>query len=88
METQDWLGVSLFIGAGFAGQADNDNWGVCSEWQTPAEALQKIRRMKAEMRRELAADFSLRSCPKHRMIWESLHAAEKCALWHYFGVRN
>jgi len=66
---------------------DNDNWGVASSWETPAEALQKIRRMKDEMRRELAADFTLRACPKHRQVWECLLAAEKCALWHYYGVR-
>ena len=67
---------------------DNDNWGVASSWQTPAEALQKVRRMKDEMRRELAADFTLRASPTHRQIWESLLAAEKCALWHYYGVRQ
>jgi len=67
---------------------DNDNWGVASPWQTPAEALQSIRRMKDEMRQELAADFTLRSCPEHRQIWECLLAAEKCALWHYYGVRQ
>jgi hypothetical protein len=66
----------------------NDNWGVASSWQTPAEALQQLRRMKVEMRRELAADFTLRACPKHRQIWESLLAAETCALWHYYGERR
>jgi hypothetical protein len=69
-------------------RSDNDNWTVASSWETPAEALQKLRRMKGEMRRELAADFTLRACPKHRRIWESLLAAEKCALWHYYGVRQ
>jgi hypothetical protein len=67
---------------------DNNNWTVASSWQTPAEALQKLRRIKDEMRRELAADFTLRACPKHRRIWESVLAAEKCALWHYYGVRQ
>lgn len=66
----------------------NDNWGVASSWQTPAEAVQKIRRMKDEMRRELAVDFTLRACPIHRRHWETLIEMEKCALWHYYGMRQ
>lgn len=66
---------------------DNDNWGVASSWETPAEALQNIRRMKARVRQELAADFTLRASPKHRQYWDILIAMEKCALWHYYGVR-
>lgn len=65
----------------------NDNWGVASSWQTPAEALQQIHRMMDEVRRELAADFRLRGCPTHRRHWETLIEMEKCALWHYYGVR-
>lgn len=65
----------------------NDNWGVCSDWQTPAEALQAIRRMKAALERKLAADFTLRQSPEYRQDWEIVVAMEKCALWHHYGVR-
>jgi hypothetical protein len=66
---------------------DNDNWRLMADWKTPAEFLQWLRRTRAEMRRELAADFSLRNCPTHRRHWETLDAMEKCCLWHYYGVR-
>ncbi len=68
--------------------ADNDNWGVAGNGQTPAEALQLIRRWKAQALRELEADFSLRSCPEHRKTWEITLAMEKCALWIYWKVRK
>ena len=67
---------------------DNDNDGLAPPWQTPAEVLQQIRRMRDEMRRELAADFRLRTCPTHRRHWEILIEMEKCALWHYYGLRQ
>jgi hypothetical protein len=82
---------ALCVTAGEGGtppKPDNDNWGVASKWQTPAEALQKIRRMKDEMRRELRADFRLRSCPTHRLHWDMLIEAEKCALWQFYGIRS
>jgi hypothetical protein len=88
MESLVFFGVRLIVGGGEPPSHDNDNWGVCSWWQTPAEALQGIRRMKDEMRRELAADARLWNCPRHRRIWESVLAAEKCALWQHFGVRD
>mgnify|MGYP001024809386 CR=1 FL=1 len=67
---------------------DNDNWGVAGNGQTPAEALQMIRRWKAQAKRELADDFSLRSDPEHRKTWEITLAMEKCALWIYWKVRK
>jgi hypothetical protein len=66
---------------------DNDNWRLMPDWRTPAEFMQWIRQDKERMRRELAADFRLRSCPQHRLDWEILIAMEKCALWHCYGVR-
>ena len=66
----------------------NDNWGVASDWRTPAETMQMIRRMKDEMRRELAADFTLRACPEHRKYWEILIEMEKCARWQLYGERE
>lgn len=67
---------------------DNDNQGLAPPWRTPAEVLQMIRRWRQEMREELAADFKLRACPTHRRHWETLIEMEKCALWHYYGVRQ
>lgn len=67
---------------------DNDNWRMASAWETPAECLQTIRRMKEEARRELAADFRLRACPDHRRYWETLVEMEKCARWQFYGERG
>lgn len=66
----------------------NDNWGIASDWQTPAEAMQSIHRMQADMRRELVADFTLRSDPQHRQEWETLIEMEKCALWQFYRIRR
>jgi hypothetical protein len=66
---------------------DNDNWRLMPDWKTPAEFLQWVRRTREEMRRELAADFSLRHCPTHRRHWDVLNAMERCCLWHRYGVR-
>lgn len=69
-------------------EAANDNFPVKAHWQTPAEAVQTIRRWRREMREELRADFSLRARPEHRQRWDLMHAMEKCALWVYFRVRK
>ncbi len=68
--------------------AANDNWGMASAWETPAECLRSIRRMKAEAKRDLAADFRLRACPEHRQYWETLIEVEKCARWQFYGERD
>jgi hypothetical protein len=65
----------------------NDNCRLMEAWMTPAELMQWLRRTQEEMRRELAADFSLRNCPTHRRHWDTLKAMERCALWRYYGVR-
>lgn len=67
--------------------ADNDNWHLLPDWMTPAELLQWVRKDKERMRQELAADFRLRSCPKHRQDWDVLVAIERCTLWHCYGMR-
>jgi hypothetical protein len=67
---------------------DNDNLRLMADWMTPAELMQWIGRTREEMRRELAANFSLRNDPEHRKQWEALHAMERCALWHHYGVRD
>ena len=84
----DYRGRRWVGGPEQAPTADNDNWGVAGNGQTPAEALQMIRRWKAQAKRELEADFSLRSCPEHRKTWEITLAMEKCALWIYWKVRK
>ena len=66
----------------------NENLVLLPDWMTPAELIQRIRRTMDEMRRELAADFRLRSCPKHRQHWDELIAIERCTLWHCYGVRE
>lgn len=66
---------------------DNDNRIIGPEWQTPAETIQAIRRARREMFLELLADFRLRHCPDHRRYWELAIEMEKCALWHYYGIR-
>jgi len=75
------------IGGGVPPTHDNDNDRL-SEHQTPAECLQWVRRTKDEMRKELAADFTLRRDPAWRRIWDNVVAFEKCCLWHHFGVRG
>lgn len=88
METVTFFGTRFVGGAAPLPTHDNDNWKLKEDWMTPAELLQWVRRTREEMRRELAADFSLRACPKHRRTWESLAAIERCALWHYYGERE
>lgn len=67
---------------------DNDNWGLLGDSWTPAEALHWIRLRKARLRREVLADFRLRSCPEHRLTWDIAHAMERCCLFQYYGVRD
>jgi hypothetical protein len=66
---------------------DNENLRLMEEWMTPAEFMQWVEQTREGMRRELAADFTLRACPKHRTRWENLDAMERCCRWHYLGVR-
>jgi hypothetical protein len=66
----------------------NDNWGLVAEGQTPAEAMQIIRRLKARMRAELAADFRRRADPEHRQNWDILIEMEKCARWLFYRERE
>ncbi|MCZ2109938.1 MAG: hypothetical protein LC118_10300 [Dehalococcoidia bacterium] len=83
-----WMyrGVVRAAGPGPVPTPDNDNWRLASEWQTPAEVLQLIRRWKTQALEELREDFSLRACPEHRKTWEITLAMEKCALWHYYRI--
>ena len=67
---------------------DNDNWRLFPDWKTPAEFMQGVRQRKERLRRELAADFRLRSCPEHRLTWDIANAMERCGLLHYYGVRD
>jgi hypothetical protein len=67
---------------------DNNNWRLKNDWMTPAELMQLIRQEKERLRRELAADPRLLTCPQHRRYWDETLAFEQCALWHLFGVRE
>lgn len=88
MDILTFFGTRFIAGGRPTRTPDNDNMRLMEPWMTPAELLQWIRRTRDEMRRELAADFSLRTCPRHRRTWESLEAIERCALWHFYGVRE
>jgi hypothetical protein len=89
MDSWTLFGTRFITGDAFQSpRRNNDNRRIKADWMTPAELLQWVRCTRVQMQRELAADFSLRHCPKHRATWESLHALERCALWHYYGVRE
>jgi hypothetical protein len=88
MESCNVFGTRFITGdASLPPRPDNDNWRLMHDWMTPAELMQWIRRTRQEMRQELAADFRLRNCPKHRRQWKTLDAIEKCCLWHHYRVR-
>ncbi len=67
---------------------DNDNWRICAAWTNPVEMLQAIRQRKQQLKRELMADFRLRSCPEHRITWDIAQAMERCALLHLYAMRQ
>lgn len=68
--------------------ANNDNWRLLEEWMTPAEFTQWIERKKERLKKRLAADFRLRSCPDFQLDWAIAIAMERCAAWHVFGIRE
>lgn len=85
MESCNVFGTRFITGSTFLPpRPDNNNWRLMDDWMTPAELMQWIRRTRNEMRQELAADFRLRNCPRHRRHWETLDAIEKCCLWHHY----
>lgn len=69
-------------------QPENDNGGVAAPWQTPAEALQWVRRRKQRLCRELASDAHLWACIEHRLTRTIAIAIERCARWQYYGERD
>ena len=87
MDTLNCFGTRLATGDQPPPKADNNNWRLKHDWQTPAEVMQLIRQEKERLRRELAADPRLLTCPKYRRDWDERLAIEQCALWHLFGVR-
>lgn len=66
---------------------DNDNMELSPPWRTPAETLQLIRRYRARTVRQLAADSRLWACRDHLLLRTIPLAMERCALWHFYGVR-
>jgi hypothetical protein len=88
METLQFFGDSCILGEKLMPVTpDNDNLRLIPDWRTPAEFFQWIRREKQRLRRLLAADFRLRSCPEWRRDWEVTLAMEKCGLYHLCGQR-
>jgi hypothetical protein len=66
---------------------DNDNDQLKPDWMTTAEFFQWVHRKKTRLRRRLAADFRLRSCPEWLREWEVALEMEKCGLYHLRGQR-
>lgn len=69
-------------------QADNDNLRVLSEWMTPAEVLQWVRREKVRLCREVASDPRLWFCPEHRRTWNARLGIEAIVIRQYYGGRR
>jgi hypothetical protein len=88
METVTFFGTRFLAGFPYPPRPDNENKRLMETWMTPAEFMQWVRQTREAMRRELAADFSLRNSSQHRKDWEVLDAMERCCLWHYYGVRD
>ncbi len=88
MSFSDILGTRIILGGPDPmPPRDNDNRRLMHDWQTPAEILQWIRQRKRRLHQEVAADARLWTCPEHRLTRSITLAMEKCALWHYYGVR-
>lgn len=66
---------------------DNENRRLFSADTTLEECMQWIRREKMRLAREVNADPRLMTCPEHQLTWRITLAMERCALWHYYGVR-
>ncbi len=89
MASTEYFGTVFVTGEAFAPPApDNTNWRLKPDWMTPAELLQLIRQEKDRLRRDVAADPRLLTCPEHRRQWNERLAFERCALWQVFGVRE
>jgi len=62
----------------------NDNNKVKSDWMTPPEALQLIRRIKQKLQMENIESQALFYSAPRRRLWDEIHACEQCLLWKYF----
>jgi hypothetical protein len=62
----------------------NENLVVKPDWQTPAEALQLVRRWKERSLREHQERRALWHCSAARLDWEIARALERCLLWTYY----
>ena len=65
---------------------DNDNTPLMSDWMTPADCMQMIRREKERLLRQLAADFRLRSNPDFRHDWEVTVMMEQWGNYQFYGL--
>lgn len=89
MASAEYFGTRFMSDEAFASPTpDNTNWRLMPDWETPAEFMQWVRREKERLRREMAADPRLLTSPEHRREWDVRVAMEKCALLHYYGVRE
>lgn len=62
----------------------NENLRVKSDWMTPAEALQTVRRIKRRLQRENLEDRVLFMSAHKRRVWDEVLVCEQCLLWKYF----
>jgi hypothetical protein len=89
MTSDAHIGIRFATGEAFSTPTpDNNNWHLLSDWETPAEFMQWVRQEQERLRREIAADPRLLTCPEHRRKLDITLAMEKCALWHCYGVRE
>lgn len=64
--------------------AANENLPLKSEWMTPSEALQAVKRIKRRLQRENFEDQVLFTSARKRRAWDEVQVCERCLLWKYF----
>ena len=80
MQVMNLFGTRCVAGEGLVlPNHDNENWPFLSDWMTPAEAVQMVQREKERMRRQLAENFALRSCPQFQQDWDAIRGMEQTA---------
>ena len=87
MNRLDVLGTRFTVGQSQPlSPPENDNRRLKSDWMTPAEVMQWVRREKERLSRAVAQDARLWSCPKHRWEWDMTIGIEKMTLCLYYGL--
>jgi hypothetical protein len=88
MNQIDLIGIRITAGEAVSPPpADNTNWPLFPEWSTVEEFMQRNRRRKEQLSRDLADNPNLWECPEHRLTRKITLAMERCALWQYYHRR-